>query len=166
MATPYNDHNDFIDSKTEDGNHQREETKRGILYQSTFVHNVPEALEAMKSENEHENFDVEGDVVKFELKVDSDSESGPEACKTISAEDEVLNVGKTAKGVEIKSIKGHHIGFSVKKSQDYLDCNEEHISDVVTRKSGNKNEYVKSKRNGKIFQCDICSKTFKCNSSF
>ena len=166
MATPYNDHNDFIDSKTEDGNHQREETKRGILYQSTFVHNVPEALEAMKSENEHENFDVEGDVVKFELKVDSDSESGPEVCKTISAEDEVLNVGKTAKGVEIKSIKGHHIGFSVKKSQDYLDCNEEHISDVVTRKSGNKNEYVKFKRNGKIFQCDICSKTFKCNSSF
>ena len=101
MATPYNDHNDFIDSKTEDGNHQREETKRGILYQSTFVHNVPEALEAMKSENEHENFDVEGDVVKFELKVDSDSESGPEVCKTIaySNDDNSATVSKlTAQG--------------------------------------------------------------------
>ena len=61
---------------------------------------------ALKSENEQ--FDVEGDVIKTELKVGNDSESKKVVCKRISAEHEVLNVGKTAKSVEIKSRNEEH----------------------------------------------------------
>ena len=80
----------------------------------------------MKSENENENFDIQGDVVKTELKVEIGNDSETVVCKRISAEHEVLNVGKTAKSVEIKSENKQHrnekdenqIGFSMKKSKD------------------------------------------------
>ena len=39
---------DLVDTKTKDENLQEEETKRGILYDSIIVHNVPKAF---KSEN-------------------------------------------------------------------------------------------------------------------
>ena len=102
---------DLVDKKTEDENNQREDTKREILY---VQNNVPKAL---KSDNENEHIDVEGDVIKTELKV----ENNPE-CKGIN---EILNVGKTAKSVEIKSeneehhfeIEKNQISFSKKKSQ-------------------------------------------------
>ena len=65
-----------------------------------YINVFPNVSIAMNSENEH--FDVEGDVIKTELKVGNDSESETEAYKRISAEHEVLNDGKTAKNVETK----------------------------------------------------------------
>ena len=90
---------DLVDAKTEDENHQIEDTKRGIMYDGTIVQNVPKA---MKYENEH--FDVKGDVVKCELKIETGNDSGTETvvCKRISAKHEVLNVGKIAESIAIK----------------------------------------------------------------
>ena len=120
--------NNLIDIKTEDKNHQREETKPGILYDSTIVQNVPKEQfgckvcpksfqlvtdllkhfkvhlhpkttkqkeqqtlkdwtpnlkcenenitighnvpKLVENENENEHFDVEGNVIKTELKVE------------------------------------------------------------------------------------------------
>ena len=110
---------DLIDTKTEDENEQREDTKRGILYDGTILqNNVPKT---MKSENENGHFDVEGDVIKTGLKVEIGNELETETVvsKRISAEHEVLNVHKTAKSVKIKSENEEHQNekeeFSVKK---------------------------------------------------
>ena len=94
---------DLVDSKTEDENHQREDTKRGILYDGTIVQS--NAPNAMNNEDENKHFDIEGDVMKIELKVaiGTNSESQTVVCKRIRAENEVLKAGKTAKSVEIKS---------------------------------------------------------------
>ena len=84
---------DLVDSKTEDENHQSEETKQGILFDGTIAHNLPKA---MKSENENGHFDVEGDLIKTELKVEigKDSDSTTVTSKRVNAEHEVLNVDK------------------------------------------------------------------------
>ena len=66
----------------------------------TIVDNVPKLVE---SKNENEQFDVEDDVIKTELKVEIGNDSETVVCKRINAEHEVLNVGKTAKSVKIKS---------------------------------------------------------------
>ena len=93
---------DLVDTKTEDENHQRLDTKPGILYDGTIVQS--NAPKAMNNEDENEHFDVEGDVIKTELKVEreDDSESETVECKRVSAVYEVLNVHKTAMRVEIK----------------------------------------------------------------
>ena len=156
---------DLVDTKTEAENRQREDTKQGILYDSTIVQsNVPKA---MKSENKNEHFDVEGDVVKSELKIErgNDSELETVEYERISAEHEVLNVGKTAKCFEIKSENENNgnekeekeIGFSVEKHKCDLENIEKNVSKVTQRKA--------VKRGGKHFQCDICSKTFKYNAN-
>ena len=94
---------DLVDAKTEDENHQSEDTKPGILYASTVVqNNIPEAK---KSEIENEHFDLDGDVMKTELKVEIGNNSGSVVWKRISSENQVLNVCKTAKSIEIKSEK-------------------------------------------------------------
>ena len=59
---------DLVDTNTEDENNQRDDSKPGILYDGTIVHNVHKAK---KSENENEHFDVEGNVVKSELKIEN-----------------------------------------------------------------------------------------------
>ena len=158
----------LVDTKTEDENHQREETKPGILYDSTIVHNLPKA---MKSENENGHFDVEGELIKTELKVEigKDSDSTTVTSKRVNAEHEVLNVDKSAISVEIKSENEEHqnfdkkdeIGFSVKQPKNSLDNNGEHISNILQRKSVKK--YMSVKRDGKMLQCDICAKPFKQN---
>ena len=155
---------DLVDTKTEDQNYEREDTKQGILYDCTIVqNNVPKAL---KSESKNEHYDVEGDVIKSEMKIErgNDSESETVVCKRISAKHDVLNTIKTAKRLEIKSGNEEHqkkndenrIELSVKKSNGDLACN---VSGVVQRKSFKKNE--SAKKGGKTFLCDICSKTFK-----
>ena len=70
---------DLVDIKTEDENHQRENTKQGILH---VQNNVPKAF---KSENDIEHFDVKGDVVKTKLKceIGNDSDSETVVCKRI-----------------------------------------------------------------------------------
>ena len=155
--------------KTEDENHQGKDKKPGIFYDSTIVHsNVPEAMKSENDNNEH--FDVEGDVIKTELKVEIGNDSETVVWKKISSENQVLNVGKTAKSVVIKSeIEEDHNekeenenGISVKETKGDLDQNEKHVSNVVQRKSVQKKESVQS--GGKSFQCDICSKTFKKNA--
>ena len=110
----------------------------------------PNLLKAIKSENYNDHLDVEGDVIKVEIKVENDSETVE--CKRISAEHEVLNMGKTAKGAEI-----------VNKPEGNLQNNGENVSNTEQCKSLNKKESVTS--NGKIFQCDICAKTFKYNAN-
>ena len=72
---------DLVDTKTEDENHQSEDTKRGIMYDGTIAHNLPKA---MKSENENEHFDVEGDVIKTELKIERGNDSETIVCKRIN----------------------------------------------------------------------------------
>ena len=57
---------DFVDKKTGDENHQREDNKPGILNDRTIAHNVPKD---MKSENENEHFDAEGDIIKTKYNV-------------------------------------------------------------------------------------------------
>ena len=56
-----------VDTKTKDGNYQREDAKTRKLCESTIVHNVPKAMK----------IDVKGDVIKTELKseIGNDSES-------------------------------------------------------------------------------------------
>ena len=66
---------DLVDIKTQDENHLREDTKWEILYDNTVVeNNVPKL---MKSGNENDHFDVEGEVIKTEMKCErsNDSES-------------------------------------------------------------------------------------------
>ena len=156
---------DLVDSKTEGENHQREDTKPGILYDSTILqNNVPKA---MKSENDNKNLDVEGNVIKTELRceIGNDSDSETVACKRMSAEHEVLNVAETAKRIDIKSETEEHqnqneenqnqneenqIGFSVKKLKDAFQNNKANVSNVVQRKSLNEKESFKSKE--KIFK--------------
>ena len=43
---------DLVGIKTEEENHQREDTKRGLMYDRTLPHNLPKEL---KSENEKEH---------------------------------------------------------------------------------------------------------------
>ena len=66
---------DLIDTKTEDENLQREDTKPGILYDSTILQD--NGTKAMKNEHANEQFDLEGAVIKTELKceIGDDSES-------------------------------------------------------------------------------------------
>ena len=115
---------DLVNTNTEAEIHQTEDTKPGILHDSTILqNNIPIAK---KSENENEHFDIKGDVVKTELKIErgNDSELETVEYERISARHEVLNAGNTAKSVEIKSeIKEEHnekgeneIGCSAKKS--------------------------------------------------
>ena len=74
--------------------------EEGILFDGANTqNNVPKA---MKCENEKEHFDVEGEVIKVELKMESGNDSETVVNKRISAELEVLNVDKTAKSFEIK----------------------------------------------------------------
>ena len=139
---------DFVDTKTEGENHHTEDIKPGILYDSTIVqNNVPEA---MKGECENDHFDVEGDVFKTELKceIGNDSESETVICKRIIAEHEVLNVGKTAKSIEIKfeneedhnEKEENQIGFSVNKSKGDVAKNKENVSSIVQRRSFKKHD--------------------------
>ena len=88
---------DLVEINTEVENHQTEDTKRGILYDGTKVLNEPKAME---SYNEH--LDVEGDVIKTELKVErgDDSELETVVYNRIIAGNDVLIIGKTAKSVE------------------------------------------------------------------
>ena len=141
---------DLVDTNTEDENHQREDTKRGILHDSTIVHNVSKA---MKSENENEQFDMEGEVVKTELKYERGNNLEPVTVvyNRISAELEVLNVGKTENSVKIKSQNQEHqnekgeneIGCSAKKSKRDIVNDEIHVSNIVQSKSANKNQSFK-----------------------
>ena len=152
---------DLVHAKTDDENHQIEDNNGGIMFHGTIAHNLPKAI---KSENENEHFDIEGDVIKTELKCVIGNDSV--VWKRISSENQVLNVGKTANSVEIKSEneklqnqnEENEIGLSVEKSKANLACN---VSAVLQRKSFKKN--VSAKGDGKIFQCDICSNTFKQN---
>ena len=160
---------DLVNTSTQDENHQSEDIKPGVLYDGNIGLNEPKA---MKSEKENEHVDVEGDVVKTELKVErgNDSESETFECKRNSAEHEVLNFSKTAKSVEIKSENDedhneneeNQIVLSVKNCVGDLENNKKHVSSVMQRKYSNKNETFK--RDGKVHQCDICLKTFKKNS--
>ena len=150
---------DLVNTKTEDDDYQREDTKPGILYDSTIVqNNVPEAT---KGENDNENFDIFKNEFKNERGDDSESETVE--CKRISAEHEVLNVHKTAKSVKIQSENEEHQNDKEKFSVKKLQGNLENVFDVAQRKhAANKNESVK--RGEKSFQCDICSKIFQYNS--
>ena len=160
---------DLVDTKTDDENHQGEESKRGILCDGTVVQNYVPKL--MKSENDkNEYFDVEVDVVKSELKIErgNESESETVVCKRIDAEYEFFDLSKIAKRAEIKSKNeeqqclnvGNQIGLSAKKSIRASDSNGAHFSDLQ-KKSFKKNESVQI--SGKIFQCDICLKAFNQN---
>ena len=60
---------DLVNTKTEAENHQTEDTKPGILHDSTLLqNNIPIAMRN-ENENEDEHFDVEGNVFKMELDV-------------------------------------------------------------------------------------------------
>ena len=158
---------DLVNTSTQDENHQSEDIKPGVLYDGNIGLNEPKA---MKSEKENEHVDVEGDVVKTELKVErgNDSESETFECKRNSAEHEVLNFSKTAKSVEIKSEneenekEENQIRFSAKKFKGDEANNEDHVSDIMRKKSFKQKR--SAKRGGKSFQCDICSKMFKRNA--
>ena len=106
---------DLLDTSTEVENHQTEATKPGILHDSAIVYDAPKAKNFCENESEH--FDVEGDVVKKELKVEIGSVSGSQTlvCKRISAEHEVVNVDKTAKSIKIKFKNEEHQN----KNEDY-----------------------------------------------
>ena len=116
--------------------------KRDIL-------NVPKAI---KRENENEGFDIEGDVIKTEMKVErgNDLESETEGNKRISAEHEILNVHKTVKRVEIKSEneKQHkkkqknQISFSVREITGDLEKKGGHVS-IQKRKSFKKMNWLR-----------------------
>ena len=92
----------------------------------------------MKSENENEHFNVEGNVVKSELKIEHPSDSETVICEIISATHEVTNVEKIAKSVEIRAKNEEcqnennetQIGFSVKEPKGNLDNNKENVSEV------------------------------------
>ena len=116
----------LVDTKTEDENHPSEETKRGILFDSTIDQNLPKVK---KSVSENERFEVRGDIIKIEPKADIENE-------------EHHNENKQN---QISYSEGNLVN-----NKEQVSKTEESIRKIET-----------AKKDGKIFQCDVCSKTFK-----